>query len=220
MTVIKSAGKYRLVRRTHHTHLVGDTDLTYRNLVCPSHGTSEVTFRASTDSQYEVELMQTTSVDLRTWNGQTAIKIGKTRFSNRKRRMEHVGGSDDASVQQVLHEESVEQGASDDHDSLFGGSEAEGQEDAISPDADIVMHDDGRGSFRRCGEIGGLDAERGGGWRYCLPGGGLESYPEPSYGHRLQSQRKFGRARYTGQDAADLGYLHRSHAGWESGSND
>ncbi|KAF6219139.1 hypothetical protein HO133_004964 [Letharia lupina] len=168
MTVIKSAGKYRLVRRTHHTHLVGDTDLTYRNLVCPSHGTSEVTFRASTDSQYEVELMQTTSVDLRTWNGQTAIKIGKTRFSNRKRRMEHVGGSDDASVQQVLHEESVEQGASDDHDSLFGGSEAEGQEDAISPDADIVMHDDGRGGFRRCGEIDGLDAERGGGWRYCF----------------------------------------------------
>ncbi|KAF6235515.1 hypothetical protein HO173_006198 [Letharia columbiana] len=80
MTVIKSAGKYRLVRRTHHTHLVGDTDLTYRNLVCPSHGTSEVTFRASTDGQYEVELMQTTSVDLRTWDGQTAIKTEKRAF--------------------------------------------------------------------------------------------------------------------------------------------
>ena len=49
---------------------------------------------------------------------------------------------DDAGVQQVLHEESVRQEASDDHDSLFGESEAEGREDAISPDADIFMHDD------------------------------------------------------------------------------
>lgn len=78
----KLPGKYRLVRRTHHTHIVEGTHLSYRDLIYPSHGTSEITLRPSTDPdrEYEMELMQTTIMNLRTRYGQTATKIEKRAF--------------------------------------------------------------------------------------------------------------------------------------------
>lgn len=78
--IYKLPAKYRLVRHTHHTDIVEGSNLPYRDLVCPSRGTSEVKFRASTHDDYEAELIQTTLINLRTWNGQTATKIEKRAF--------------------------------------------------------------------------------------------------------------------------------------------
>ena len=76
----KLPGKYRLIRHSHHTHVTEGTNIHYRNLLGPSHGTSEIFLRASTDSQYGVELMQTTIINLRTYYGQTATRVEKRAF--------------------------------------------------------------------------------------------------------------------------------------------
>ena len=78
--IYKLPGKYRLVRRTHHTHIVDGTGLAFNNLVIPSLGTSEVTLRGSTDRQYEIELLQTTTITLRTWDNRRATKVEKRAF--------------------------------------------------------------------------------------------------------------------------------------------
>ncbi|CAD6577224.1 MAG: hypothetical protein ASARMPREDX12_008272 [Alectoria sarmentosa] len=78
--IYKLPGKYRLIRQTHHTHIVQGTPLAYRDLVCPSHGTSEIILRGSSDRDYEMELVQTTIINLRTWAGLFATKIEKRAF--------------------------------------------------------------------------------------------------------------------------------------------
>ena len=78
--IYKLLGKYHLIRQTHHTHIVQGTPLAYRDLVCPSHGTSDIILRGSTDRDYEMELLQTTTINLRTWVGLFASKIEKRAF--------------------------------------------------------------------------------------------------------------------------------------------
>ena len=78
--IYKLPGRYRLVRKTHHTHIVDGTGLAFGNLVVPSLGTSEVTLRGSTDRQYEIELLQKTTINLRTWDNRHATKVEKRAF--------------------------------------------------------------------------------------------------------------------------------------------
>ena len=76
----KLPGRYRLVRKTHHAHIVDGTGLAFGSLIVPSLGTSEVTLRGSTDCQYEIELLQTTTINLRTWDHRHATKVEKRAF--------------------------------------------------------------------------------------------------------------------------------------------
>ena len=78
--IYKLPGKYRLVRKTHHAHIVDGTGLAYRSLIVPSRGTSEVILRGSTDRQYEIELLQTITINLRTWDHRHATKVEKRAF--------------------------------------------------------------------------------------------------------------------------------------------
>lgn len=73
----KLPGKYHLVRRDHHPHIVEGTNQNYEDLLCPSHGTSEITLRLATGG---VELLQTTVINLRFRNGQTATKTERRAF--------------------------------------------------------------------------------------------------------------------------------------------
>ncbi|KAM0802168.1 hypothetical protein BDR22DRAFT_845230 [Usnea florida] len=76
----KLPGRYRLVRKTHHTHIVEGTGLAFENLIVPSLGTSKVTLRGSTDRQYEMEILQTTTIHLRTSDNRHATKVEKRAF--------------------------------------------------------------------------------------------------------------------------------------------
>ena len=76
----KLPGQYRLVRQTHHSYIVNGTNLAYGDLICPSHGTSSVTLRAPSDRYYQMELLQMTTVNLRTSTGQSATKVEKRAF--------------------------------------------------------------------------------------------------------------------------------------------
>ena len=78
--IYKMPGRYRLVRKTHHTDIVDGTGLAFRNLIVPSLGTSEVILRGSTDPQYEIELVQTTTINLRTQDNRHATKVEKRAF--------------------------------------------------------------------------------------------------------------------------------------------
>lgn len=76
----KLPGHYRLVRRTHHSDIVTGTNLPFDQLICPSHGTCHVTLRAPADPMYEMELVQTTTINLRTWSGLSATKVEERVF--------------------------------------------------------------------------------------------------------------------------------------------
>ena len=76
----KLPGSYRLIRRTHYTNVVNGTNLLYRDLICPSHGISQLILRAPKDRQYEMELVQTTTIYLRSWGGRSATIIEKRAF--------------------------------------------------------------------------------------------------------------------------------------------
>ena len=76
----KLPGQYRLVRHSQYSYMVNGTNLPYRDFICPSHGTSSVTIRAPSDSDYEMELLQTTTINLRTRSGQSATQVEKRAF--------------------------------------------------------------------------------------------------------------------------------------------
>ncbi len=100
--IYKLPGKYRLIRHTHHPQIVRGTNLLYGDLIKPSHGTSEIVFCASTDSQYEVELMQTTTITLRTFYGQTANVVERRAFRIKNGRWSLWGAYSEEGVDRVL----------------------------------------------------------------------------------------------------------------------
>ncbi len=100
--IYKLPGKYRLIRDTHHTQIVRGINLLYGDLIKPSHGTSEIVFRASTDSQYEIELMQTTTITLRIHYGQTIKIVERYAFRIKNGRWSLWGAYSDEGVNRVL----------------------------------------------------------------------------------------------------------------------
>lgn len=82
----KMPGRYQLVRRAHHSNIIEGTNLIHANLICPSFGTSEIILRGAMDGEYEVELIQTTVINLRSSNGHSATKTEKRAFRIENRR--------------------------------------------------------------------------------------------------------------------------------------
>ena len=63
---------YRVVRRFHHPHIVSGTRLSFPDLISPSYGSCSFLSRSATDPDYEMEMVQTTVINLRTHTGQSA----------------------------------------------------------------------------------------------------------------------------------------------------
>ena len=63
---------YRVVRRFPHPHIVSGTRLSFPDLISPSYGSCSFLSRSATDPDYEMEMVQTTVINLRTHTGQSA----------------------------------------------------------------------------------------------------------------------------------------------------
>lgn len=63
---------YHVVRRAHHHHVVSGTKLSFPDLISPSFGSCSFLSRSATDPDYEMEMVQTTVINLRTHTGQSA----------------------------------------------------------------------------------------------------------------------------------------------------
>ena len=63
---------YHVVRRAHHHHVVSGTKLSFPDLISPSFGSCSFLSRSATDPDYEMEMVQTTVLNLRTHTGQSA----------------------------------------------------------------------------------------------------------------------------------------------------
>lgn len=77
-------GKYQLERWAHHDERIDGETFHDRHMHNPSHGVSELTSRAPTDATYEAEILQTSTIELKTKSGKEATRTEQRVFRLRQ----------------------------------------------------------------------------------------------------------------------------------------